>query len=144
ESHSVSASTRLLPEDEMQQLAKQPTVMTGTEVPPISLADLRARIGAPDATGVPLDVEQLSARIGAKTRGQAENSLNNSMNVEARQARVQGPLAESGISGPLVGRAIGRGGGQLKRALVTNEPLAATGADLNASLVRQTKAHNAN
>lgn len=139
-------------------------------IPPMSIDDLRRRIGSPEGVvddtwqeGVPLNAEQLSARIGAKNRAQTANSLNNSLNVEARmeapltaselsrrigapepRVAATGTLGSSGMSGPLVGRAIGRGSSQLSRAGRKVEGLDATPADLNASLVRQKKVHDAN
>lgn len=120
-----------------------------TEVPPVNINDLRARIGAKTNVdphwqeGVPLNAEQLSARIGAKNRPQTENALRMGQEVEARQAKT-GTLGKSGIAGPLVGRAVGRGNSQLARTGLKSEGLTATPGDLNASLVRQTKVHDAN
>lgn len=135
------------------------------DVPPLSIDDLRSRIGATDAkwqenvslnasqlserigakprVNVPQTAEQIAAQAGEKTRAQTENALRTGQEVEARQAAT-GTLGQSGMSGPLVGRAIGRGNSQLARAGRKSEGLTASPEDLNASLVRQQKVHNAN
>lgn len=122
-------------------------------VAPVTLDSLRARIGAKDTTGIPLDAEQLSARIGAKpikpeipaNQVEATAQLNNNLRsaVEARTPKT-GTLGSSGMSGPLVGRAVGRGNSQLARTGIGATGLEATPGDLSASLARQAKVHDAN
>lgn len=105
------------------------------EPEPIPMRSLRERIGAKTNVNVPFDEEQAAAQAGRITEKQA--AVRDDL---ARQVEQRAALREA--ANPLIGRAIGRGGSQLERAMrPTENP---TVSDLQASLDRQNKIHSAN
>lgn len=107
---------------------------TGVYRPPIAAKVAAAQ----DLSRLPKDVRAADEAAAAAGR------VSPSGNVALEPPVPQGPIAKAGITGPLVGRAIGRNSSQLARAGRPVEGIEASADDIASSLKRQAKVHDAN